>query len=69
MRVWKTLSMRTALLTKGKGCKVWDSNGKSYLDLQSGYWCNVLGYGNPDLNEPVKEQITRLTNSDVRLQD
>ncbi|UCH57646.1 MAG: aspartate aminotransferase family protein [Candidatus Bathyarchaeota archaeon] len=49
-------------ITKGKDSTVWDSNGKPYLDLQSGYWCNVLGYGNPDLIEPVKEQITRLTN-------
>ena len=30
--------------------------------LQSGYWCSVLGYGNPDLIEPVKSQINRLIN-------
>jgi 4-aminobutyrate aminotransferase-like enzyme len=62
MRVWKTLSIRDITLTRGAGCKVWDSDGKPYLDLQSGYWCSVLGYGNPDLVEPVKEQISRLTN-------
>jgi len=27
-----------------------------------GYWCSVLGYGNPDLIEPVKSQIDRLIN-------
>jgi len=62
MQLWKTLTLASTKLTKGEGCKVWDSNNKSYLDLQSGYWCNVLGYGNPDLIEPVKEQISRPTN-------
>lgn len=62
MQVWKTFSMKNVTLTKGEDCTVWDSNGKSYLDLQSGYWCNVLGYKNPNLMEPVKAQITRLIN-------
>jgi len=62
MRIWKTLSMRDTVMTRSEGCRVWDSYGKSYLDLQSGYWCSVLGYGNPDLIEPVKSQIDRLIN-------
>jgi 4-aminobutyrate aminotransferase-like enzyme len=62
MRVWKTLSMRGVKIIRGQGCTVWDSEGKPYLDLQSGYWCNVLGYGDPALIEPVKEQISRLVN-------
>ena len=62
MELWNCLPLRNMTLIRGEGCRVWDSDGRSYLDLQSGYWCNVLGYGNPDLIEPVKEQITRLTN-------
>ncbi len=62
MRVWKTLSMRDTVMTRSEGCRVWGTEGNSYLDLQSGYWCNVLGYGNPDLTEPVKNQIDRLVN-------
>ncbi len=62
MRVWKTLSMRDTVMTRSEGCRVWDREGNSYLDLQSGYWCSVLGYGNPDLTEPVKHQIDRLVN-------
>ena len=62
MRVWKTLSMKDTVMTRSEGCRVWDRDGNSYLDLQSGYWCNVLGYGNPDLIEPVKSQIDRLVN-------
>ena len=62
MRVWKTLSMRDTVMTRGEGCRVWDAEGNSYLDFQSGYWCSVLGYGNPDLIEPVKSQMDRLVN-------
>lgn len=62
MRIWNTLSMRDTVMTRSDGCRVWDKDGKSYLDLQSGYWCNVLGYGNPSLIEPVKSQIDRLIN-------
>lgn len=62
MRIWKSISMRGDVITRGEGCRVWASSGKSYLDLQSGYWCSVLGYGNPDLIEPVKSQIDRLVN-------
>lgn len=50
------------MLKSGKGSKVYDEKGKEYLDLQSGYWCNVLGYGNSELNEPIIEQIRTLSN-------
>ena len=62
MRLWNTPSMRDTFMTRSDGCRVWDRDGKSYLDLQSGYWCSVLGYGNPNLLEPVKSQIDRLVN-------
>ncbi len=49
-------------MKSGSGTRVVDENGKEYLDLQSGYWCNVLGYGNPEFNGPVVEQVLRLAN-------
>ena len=54
--------MYTVTLVKGEGCTVWDNDGKAYLDLLSGYWCNVLGHSNPELIEPVKEQLSKLVN-------
>ena len=47
---------------RGEGNNVYDEDGKRYLDLQSGYWCNVLGYDNPKIVEPMQEQFKRLTN-------
>ncbi|RAS78836.1 hypothetical protein A4R27_15415 [Priestia endophytica] len=31
-------------IEKGKGCKLYDVNGKEYLDLFSGVGVNILGY-------------------------
>lgn len=62
LRLWKTGPQRSIVLVRGEGNHVYDEEGKRYLDLQSGYWCNVLGYDNPKLVEPMQEQFKRLTN-------
>lgn len=43
------------VLTEGKGCTVYDSTGKAYLDLVAGIAVNVLGYNDPDVNRAIKE--------------
>ena len=60
MKVLKSGPRKKTVLTTGYGSKVVDENGKEYLDLQSGCWSNVLGYGNDELNAPVIEQIKKL---------
>ncbi|TRO54399.1 aminotransferase class III-fold pyridoxal phosphate-dependent enzyme, partial [Candidatus Bathyarchaeota archaeon] len=62
MRIWNTLPMDSLTLIRGEGCTVWDNEGNSYLDLLSGYWCNILGHSNPSLVEPVKSQLDKLVN-------
>ena len=46
------------LFDHGKGCYIWDVEGKKYLDLGSGIAVNTLGYGREDL---AKEQSTSET--------
>ena len=62
MNLLKTGPQRTTILVNGEGNYVYDSEGNGYLDLQSGYWCNVFGYGNPEYVEPMKNQFDKLTN-------
>ena len=62
MKLWKTGPRRTTILVKGEGNYIYDSGGNRYLDLQSGYWCNVFGYGNQAYVEPMKNQFDKLTN-------
>ena len=63
MRLWQTNPFQTVTITHGEGCKVWDTAGKSYLDLLSGTWCNVLGYGHPRWIKAVQEQVSKLTHT------
>ncbi len=41
---------------RGKGSRVWDADGKEYLDFGSGIAVNCLGHANPRLAEVMKTQ-------------
>jgi glutamate-1-semialdehyde 2,1-aminomutase len=44
--------------SKAKGCKVWDLDGKEYLDLSiMGIGTNILGYGNEEVDEAVMKTV------------
>ena len=60
MRLWQTNPLQEITLVRGQGCKVWDETGKPYLDLLSGTWCNVLGYGHPRWVEAIQHQVSKL---------
>ena len=48
------------VLEKGKGAWLEDVNGKQYLDFGAGIGVCALGYGDPDFEEALKNQISRL---------
>lgn len=48
-------------LVKGEGCKLFDENGKAYIDLTSGIGVNSLGHQHPLWKEKVLEQMDQLT--------
>ncbi len=47
-------------LVSGKGLKVTDSDGKTYLDFLGGIATNVLGHGHPAIVKAVSTQISTL---------
>lgn len=47
-------------ITKGKGCHLWDSEGKDYLDFVAGIATCTLGHAHPALIEAVQRQIQKL---------
>jgi len=47
-------------LARGEGCVVWDTEGRSYLDLIAGIAVSALGHGHRDLVAAVSEQVARL---------
>src|SRR3984957_7589382 len=44
-------------LTGGKGCRVTDANGHSYLDFFAGILTNMLGYDVAEVREAVERQL------------
>jgi acetylornithine/N-succinyldiaminopimelate aminotransferase len=47
-------------LSHGQGCRVWDVNGKSYLDALGGIAVNTLGHNHPKLVPALQDQLTKL---------
>ena len=50
-------------LSHGRGCRVWDVNGKEYLDALGGIAVNTLGHGHPRLVPALQDQIAKLIHS------
>lgn len=48
------------LLKEGKGSRVWDSEGKEYIDVLGGIAVNSLGHCHPNVVNAVKEQVEKL---------
>lgn len=47
-------------LTRGEGCRVWDDQGRSYLDFVAGIATCTLGHAHPALVATVTQQIQTL---------
>jgi acetylornithine/N-succinyldiaminopimelate aminotransferase len=50
-------------LSHGQGCRVWDVNGKSYLDALGGIAVNTLGHNHPKLVPALQDQIAKIIHS------
>lgn len=48
------------VLVSGKGCEVFDSDGRRYLDLCGGIAVDTLGHAHPRLASAIAEQAARL---------
>ncbi|MBK0394251.1 aspartate aminotransferase family protein [Ramlibacter algicola] len=50
-------------LSHGRGARVWDVNGKEYLDALAGIAVNTLGHGHPKLVPALQDQVAKLIHS------
>jgi len=51
---------RDIVLVKGKGAKVWDENGKQYIDCAAGHGVALVGHCNDRVIEAIKNQSRKL---------
>ena len=45
---------------KGQGCKIWDKEGKEYMDLYGGHAVISIGHSHPTYVKMVQEQVSKL---------
>jgi acetylornithine/LysW-gamma-L-lysine aminotransferase len=51
---------RPLVVVKGEGARVWDVNGRMYIDCIGGHGVANVGHANPVVNQAVAEQAQRL---------
>jgi acetylornithine/N-succinyldiaminopimelate aminotransferase len=61
--VMKTYGRLPLALSHGRGCWLWDTEGKKYLDGLGGIAVNTLGHAHPKLVPALQEQIGKLIHS------
>jgi acetylornithine aminotransferase len=58
--VMNTYGRLPLALSHGRGCWVWDTQGKKYLDGLGGIAVNTLGHGHPKLVPALQDQVAKL---------
>ncbi|MEM6986478.1 MAG: aminotransferase class III-fold pyridoxal phosphate-dependent enzyme, partial [Pseudomonadota bacterium] len=49
----------SVIITHGKGSRIWDADGKEYIDYLIGSGPMLLGHGDPEVMEAVLEQLPK----------
>ena len=65
---WDAVMMRNyatppVALVRGDGCRVWDADGRDYLDLLGGIAVSSLGHAHPAIVDAVSVQVARLAHT------
>jgi acetylornithine/succinyldiaminopimelate/putrescine aminotransferase len=47
------------VFSRGKGCKLYDSQGRAYLDFLGGLAVNALGYSHPRIVKVIRREAAR----------
>ena len=61
--ILKTYNRFPVVFEKGDGVRLYDADGKSYLDFGAGIAVFALGYNNEQYNQALKDQIDKITSN------
>ena len=61
--VMNTYGRLAMAVSHGQGCRVWDVDGRKYLDALGGIAVNTLGHNHPDLVPALQDQLTKIIHS------
>ena len=51
------------IITGGKGARIFDDQGHSYLDGTSSLWVNLLGHRHPAIDRAIQDQLEKIAHS------
>ena len=56
----QTVRRQSVVIVRGEGTRVWDADGKEYLDFVAGWAVNNLGHSHPVITQAITEQAGTL---------
>lgn len=51
------------ILARAEGSLIWDTEGREYLDFNSGQMCAALGHNHPEVTRAIRDGLGRLTHA------
>ncbi|WP_457600691.1 glutamate-1-semialdehyde 2,1-aminomutase [Hydrogenivirga sp.] len=59
VRAFKAVGGEPIALVKGRGCRIWDADGREYLDFLASWGPLILGHAHPKVVKAVKEEAEK----------
>ncbi len=50
-------------IERGQGCRLFDIDGREYIDAVSSLWCNLHGHRHPAIDAAVRSQLDRIAHT------
>ena len=50
-------------IVRAENCHLYDSQGKRYVDLESGVWCTSIGHANPRILRVIADQSAQIAHT------
>jgi adenosylmethionine---8-amino-7-oxononanoate aminotransferase len=51
------------IIERGEGCRLYDLDGREYIDGVSSLWCNLHGHRHPTIDAAVREQLDKIAHT------
>ncbi|MCK8827443.1 adenosylmethionine--8-amino-7-oxononanoate transaminase [Natroniella acetigena] len=63
MKEWVESNNQQLIIERGKGIKLYDTEGNEYYDGVSSIWLNVHGHQKEELDQAIKDQLDKIAHS------
>ena len=57
VRAYRSVGMNPLFIARAKGNRIWDADGKEYIDFIGSWGPMILGHGDPDVLEAIEKQV------------